>query len=867
MEGDAKRAGANKVLLEMIKLSKKMLTEEENDAMLNFISQEELPALRSEIRETAERIYSNWGNLESIVQRHEATIQKRWTNKSIPKRRELLLTTWPGMNRDHRPDLSLDKKKTYDLTTWKEEWKGLQQGTPRQHQMYEGSQREALLMPYINLHDLTKKEPLLLMINARARQPPHAFSKRDLQLSTPLPPGVTQHRNLRGYVMDLDGQQSVPETYGELRKGEFKFFLTATGIDTRLSAGRLSPGDGLWVLEIQDRIYKFLLDTVQRIFHDIPPSDLIGPRYKTQPEPLLPSANCREHGLVSLANTNLEAMYCTPGQMDLDRLHLLMTAKVNEEEDKLWALREDPSRFLEGLEDFIAHRPEYVPDPHGCKHHTTIINESETQRRHDLKNLGDMFYDKFLISYLEDVEFWGDVANDITVLRSLKKQHFDGQDIKSGDRLSAPFALALFRVQLRLCTCVDQRLSILRRMAYSSPPLRPYVQRASPDTIDEFVGKPGKQPSRYVSKFLSILDGLFNESTLMMMMGFIGGINSLMEGYDKFINTVPDAHQAVSSSVAQEISNLALLSECLRQIHLFQPLAGTLHFELEMLYSEGVLDPYLNANQRETTSLGTFKSSVRLQSMIAATAKSPYPVHKKRTAASVEAMQNAETLLDQMWVAMSAEMKAQNCLPKHSNKVLFHQGRQLQRTPDWVEPVKPSKQPPPQLATPGVLAQPFGGLSIDDGDDHKKKDFPKGKAKIKTRGTAASQTSTSPLIPKTEQEEQSPGQAIQVDRRAFKVLSALFHTAASASKPGEVPWTEFLHAMQSAGFWMEKLYGSVWQFTPCVGNGGLSTASMRSILFHEPHPHSRIPFRQARRHGRRLARAYGWTGQTFVLKQ
>lgn len=47
--------------------------------------------------------------------------------------------------------------------------------------------------------------------------------------------------------------------------------------------------------------------------------------------------------------------------------------------------------------------------------------------------------------------------------------------------------------------------------------------------------------------------------------------------------------------------------------------------------------------------------------------------------------------------------------------------------------------------------------------------------------------------------------------------------------------------MSSTGFAIEKLYGSVWQFTPS------DLDVERSIQFHEPHPSGKIPFRMARR--------------------
>jgi hypothetical protein len=103
-------------------------------------------------------------------------------------------------------------------------------------------------------------------------------------------------------------------------------------------------------------------------------------------------------------------------------------------------------------------------------------------------------------------------------------------------------------------------------------------------------------------------------------------------------------------------------------------------------------------------------------------------------------------------------------------------------------------------------------------------------------------------------------QSFAVDSRSLKVFRTLFFHAAVTSTPGEISWNDFLHAMASMGFRVEKLYGSVWQFQP------LQFDVERSIQFHEPHPVAKIPFTTARRFGRRLTRAYGWVGGMFVLK-
>jgi hypothetical protein len=74
----------------------------------------------------------------------------------------------------------------------------------------------------------------------------------------------------------------------------------------------------------------------------------------------------------------------------------------------------------------------------------------------------------------------------------------------------------------------------------------------------------------------------------------------------------------------------------------------------------------------------------------------------------------------------------------------------------------------------------------------------------------------------------------------------------------------FLYAMAGIDFGAEKLYGSVWQLRP------RTTLNLRHGMRFHPHgshPNTEIPYRIARRFGRRLNRAYGWTGDTFRLRE
>lgn len=132
------------------------------------------------------------------------------------------------------------------------------------------------------------------------------------------------------------------------------------------------------------------------------------------------------------------------------------------------------------------------------------------------------------------------------------------------------------------------------------------------------------------------------------------------------------------------------------------------------------------------------------------------------------------------------------------------------------------------------------------------------KVKPKTRGeTTTAEANITPALPPHQQSDNQPTNPLS--SRAHKVMKTLFHIPSPSALPGEIAWTDFLFAMTACGFAPEKLYGSVWQFTP------LRMDVERSIQFHEPHPKGKIPYRIARRMGRRLARAYGWVGEMFVL--
>jgi len=229
-----------------------------------------------------------------------------------------------------------------------------------------------------------------------------------------------------------------------------------------------------------------------------------------------------------------------------------------------------------------------------------------------------------------------------------------------------------------------------------------------------------------------------------------------------------------------------------------------------------------------------------------------YPTDKKRTKQTTEAMMTAEKNLDLFWSRFDVNWKRlagkniSDCMGDHAPR---QKGQQKERTAPWVEPVKEEKS----KAGPKDL-NPKEWSNIKDD-----KILVTIKQKVKTKGIGQT-TDIEEAAQKAPSAQVDQQPIFKVDKSSLKVFNTLFFTPGQAKAPGEIPWVDFLRAMGSTGFAAQKLYGSIWQFTPT------KLDVERSIQFHEPHPAVKIRFQVARRMGRRLTRAYGWHGGMFELE-
>ena len=200
---------------------------------------------------------------------------------------------------------------------------------------------------------------------------PDAFARADIDACHfGITSGVFMPAYLNQHVM-LFADRHTEDTYGELIAWDdhpeaFNWMMSKYGT---------LPGEGLLVLEIQKRLYGFLVECCKDVLHDMPEA-LIDASLPIQPEPPLVSAN--ETGLASLAITAAEAPYRLPAHLDLKSLASLVEGKLSAAEDHVWALREDPSYYADTVLELREHRQECLPDTSGRVHPVFTVFNQET---------------------------------------------------------------------------------------------------------------------------------------------------------------------------------------------------------------------------------------------------------------------------------------------------------------------------------------------------------------------------------------------------------------------------------------------------------------------------------------------------------
>ncbi|MCJ1385502.1 hypothetical protein MMC17_008625 [Xylographa soralifera] len=602
--------------------------------------------VKREARAYSRDIFASWETLHAILDTHEALIRKRWGKKSQDQRKKILLGAWPKMSLSHRPDY-----KVIDNETVQERQKGTRY-------------REAYLWPYINIEDLVQGKSLLIFLNSRGRYLPEAFSNADLEAAHVGIVSMAINRPfLNEYTMILHGQTTL-HAYGKL----LSWSDDDRAFDWMMSGVGKQSGEGLLILEIQKKILEFLVQCCRLLLADLPPESLTDETASIQPEPepvVTDPTACP-----SLAAMSMEAPYRVPAHLDFQRLRAIIAANFSAAKDHLWALREDPGYFANVATDSSGHRMEVLRDDHGKQH----------------PRLNKPVFWGFVLHHIVTGAYgsllmWEGLHNQITLLVALKDKY--SRSISPMKSLPSEYMDALLLFRYLLDRAIDFQIQELVMVVPSSPPLRSHFVREPqiPNSTKMSCRSKGTKSS------LMYLFGLLWDKEQL----FLHGLPNIMDDLDTVLRNDASQRTLASPFVAERISKLAVLAESLRQLGLYQPWSSSMEFD-DTASREEFKTFYNNATSRYS------KLPEALTDVPLAELGTPshgcfnYPIDKRRTEENVKAMRKAEQNLDAFWHAFDDEAaRKDRALQGLATLYKVAEGREFQRTPEWVEPLQEVK--------------------------------------------------------------------------------------------------------------------------------------------------------------------------------
>ncbi|CAJ2503112.1 Uu.00g105060.m01.CDS01 [Anthostomella pinea] len=772
-------------------------------------------AVRRFARRRASSIFADWQKLQGIVERWGPTIQKR-------------------------PDLVVWRLARGPFAASDKKMKSIENFWP-------------FLCPAINLEDLAKPEPLMLMLSARGRNFPDVFIPTDTAFArAALPVGI---HPLAALTLGCRPKQRMLFR-GRKSAGDYGEICDESSLSHFMSITSFTLDVGLMVLAVQSKLYPFLVQCCKEILHDVSEDEMLtrAPVAATS-EQLLGENEADASTLESLLIQSSLAPYRVPGHLDLSRMEAVVAARLAEAEDHLWSLREDPGYFSETLYDWSEHcqeslvictREEDLWDK--FMHNVTCTDESHTWHTATKPTDGDAEFwapivQNVLTDALEYIENWRILLSRIS--RAAKAMQSHASELRY-DR-PAPEAITLSLLQCNIAGYASLKF-VLRKLRTGVP--------TSPPMRNRFNHPPSQlsPPSKSEKELMWIFTTMFDEKNRKFEM------KALTDELELLMRRDGSVKKLISPWVARELADLSAMVEFFEQIKLFQPWSDGIDIVSKMgVYNDRVMQDYKDDSMFTITlyKFENFHKWPRFGQLANPSRRAfHYPLNKRYSRKNVQAMQEAEARLDAFWRPMISALNSVR-LPCED--------------PDcgcsgW-KVFSPRHK---AVLVEEELPMPFSGLNVGQTSDTlSKNDFKVHveRQKVKTRGKAAARAPA-------QQEEQTrgPGEGatsappektiLQVDQRALKIFNTLFFVpTASSQQPGETPWVDFLHAMNATGFTAEKWYGSAWHFQPT------KLDVERGIQMHEPHPSSKIPFAVARRMGRRLHRAYGWHGGMFTPDQ
>ena len=325
------------------------------------------------------------------MERHEDTITQSWNGKKAKERKRLLQKHWPGIASSHRPDLQVLMKRKPNDDFLPDPSYSAERSSPTagnrpvtvdasvgdegslQSEQSPLQKRDAVLWPYMTLDDLrTDSKYLTQMLHSRGRNSRDYFALQDM------PPARQEFLELFIRFKAVPDSFTIIEennyAYSDIDAGDNSYGQLVSIQDHEIRSKAIADkvimhaGPGLVLLEVQERLYNFLLNLAKSLLKD-KPDILIGQGVMKKKVSKIPSQGPQHQRVSSMADwrreapyTGLAAQYYTTHSRDLFSSQNLrvVRGKCYEAFDHWTLLRVDPGYLFEAVSKWKDYRLEVL---------------------------------------------------------------------------------------------------------------------------------------------------------------------------------------------------------------------------------------------------------------------------------------------------------------------------------------------------------------------------------------------------------------------------------------------------------------------------------------------------------------------------
>lgn len=284
----------------------------------------------------------------------------------------------------------------------------------------------------------------------------------------------------------------------------------------------------------------------------------------------------------------------------------------------------------------------------------------------------------------------------------------------------------------------------MKHVFVASPPMRCFFVRQPPpdSTTSKMVvmSRPDVKISDIEVQVIWLLRTLWEDGRPL----FLARLTTIVDELERLLQSEPEAKSLITARVASVIGDLSIIAQCLRQLELYQPWANGFEYH-SVDVRDGIKNEFPAQNTKWVALVLGFRDKDLPKSQILTLGEPTdgrfeYPVGKRRTQQHVEMMRRAEANLDAFWESVGQLMQRKG--PKIEGTAVqkpFALGRELQRTPEWVQPPKAGPDTANKMGLQDdvdqILTKPFSTLYFGSESSSPTVARQPPKNKIKTRGT------------------------------------------------------------------------------------------------------------------------------------